>query len=446
MKKFFLSLSIFLFITPSLLSIPERLSEDRFLMQIGIENLDQDLAVLRTRYFYTTVTLFERKPTRIYLFYRDPNKQPDYLGGDSVFRGDLMAEVWNRSIVTLPEKGAHLWDWPLVVTGEFPNERYSLIFIVGLNTTAAFGTTTISPELPDAFKGDWSVTTELSPISPSTDQLSVAQIDFSRFKYEIDNCVDFYRVSVVFSRTGAQTWRFNVYWYIAAGLFATLAVAFLFFRRLNLGEIIALSVGILGFTAGRWVSLTNDLVFPRTRRQLIESSYVGILLLTMVWLIAAIFLKTRSREKRGFPPIDASLWQAIDLPGGHQRASLPRVGTLFINHGESLLKLKVVATVFLGSEQIDGVTGDVHGYYSGRTPIEMLPKWKFWGNFGIQDRCVASPEILRVQLDIQAADEQGKKYKPLYHCYTYDRKKNGWFLEPTRCKDLIKKEKRALLE
>jgi hypothetical protein len=146
-----------------------------------------------------------------------------------------------------------------------------------------------------------------------------------------------------------------------------------------------------------------------------------------------------TREAGEFPRIDASLWQEIDLPSGPQQASLPRVGTLFINHGESLLKLKVVATVFLGNEEIDGVTGDIHGYYSGRTPIEMLPKWKFWGNFGIQDRCVTSPEVLRVQLDIEAVDEVGKKYRQLHFCYTYDRNKNEWFLEPTRCTDLLKR-------
>jgi hypothetical protein len=44
MKKFFLSLSLLLFIVPSLLNIRERAGEDRFLMQISVENLYQDLA------------------------------------------------------------------------------------------------------------------------------------------------------------------------------------------------------------------------------------------------------------------------------------------------------------------------------------------------------------------------------------------------------------------
>lgn len=150
--------------------------------------------------------------------------------------------------------------------------------------------------------------------------------------------------------------------------------------------------------------------------------------------------RTEQGKLGEFPRIDVDLWQQANLPGrGLQRNSFPHVGTIFINHGENVLKLDVVATVFLGKEQIGRVTGDIHGYYSGRTSIEVIPHTMFWGNFGIQDLCVASSEILRVQLDIQAADEQGKKYKPLCYCYTYDRKNNEWFLEPTGCRDLIKK-------
>jgi len=203
-------------------------------------------------------------------------------------------------------------------------------------------------------------------------------------------------------------------------------------------------IGVFGTAFGCYVSYLLG-TLQSTDPWVILPSYLGGNLSIFSFLVFySYFVSKEIREERTrageFPRIDASLWQEIDLPNGPQRAFLPHVGTLFINHGESLLKLKVVATVFLGNEQIDSVTGDVHGYYSGRTPIEMLPKWKFWGNFGIQDRCVTSSEVLRVQLNIEAVDELAKKYRQLYFCYTFDRDKNEWFLEPIRCKDLIKKE------
>ena len=412
--------------------------------QIGVEDIDQDVRVLRTRYFNTYITLSEAKPVRIYLFYRDPNMRGDFFGGDSTFKEEARVQFWEVSLVTPPEQGARPREWPLAVTGEFPSDKYSLNFLIGLNATTKFSDVTIDIRLTDTLRRKWNVSREFFPVKATSDSFSALQVDYGKFKYEIDKCADFYGLRVVFSRTQGEIERFNVYWYIAVGLLGVLAVALFLFRRLNLEVVITLGVGIFGIAAERCVSLTNDPTFPRTRWQLIESLYVGILLFAIVWLIAAIFLKTR--EKRGFPPLDVKLWRDLITPDGPQQASLPHVGTLFINHSEKSLKLKVVATVFLGNEEIDGVTGDVHGYYSGRTPMEMLPNWEFWGNFGIQDRCVTSSEVLRVQLDIEAVDELGKKYKTLHFCYTYDRNRKEWFLEPTRCKDLIRKGEHALRE
>lgn len=126
MKKFSTIFFTICLLALPIFSVSTKAGNNTIFIQIGVEDIDQDLAVLRTKYFHTYITIRETKPTRIYLFYKDSNKRGDFFDGDSLFKKDLMAELWNTFLVTSPDKGARPWEWPLAIVGEFPNDRYSL--------------------------------------------------------------------------------------------------------------------------------------------------------------------------------------------------------------------------------------------------------------------------------------------------------------------------------
>ena len=131
---------------------------------------------------------------------------------------------------------------------------------------------------------------------------------------------------------------------------------------------------------------------------------------------------------------------------------LPRVGFRFSNFGNfPYVKAKVKVRAFLGTKEIP-VTGDRHGYYSGEMLWHLNPRIVIDGNFGLHEECVASPETLRVQVDVTIFDIYERPHKLLPSCFTYVREskdQNGkvsppfWFLEPTSFENLRNRTKRG---
>jgi hypothetical protein len=100
-------------------------------------------------------------------------------------------------------------------------------------------------------------------------------------------------------------------------------------------------------------------------------------------------------------------------------------------------KARMRITVFLGKRRLGGVSGDVHGYYSGQAILHLNPSTKINGNFGLPPVCATSKQTLRIQVDITVIDIYDREHTLLPSCFTYVRDDNYWFLEPTSIKTLV---------
>ena len=118
---------------------------------------------------------------------------------------------------------------------------------------------------------------------------------------------------------------------------------------------------------------------------------------------------------------------------------LPRVGFVIENHGVHLpVKLQIVVRAFLGGEEISVQTNPRKPYYNNKIIWNLNAGHNFFGNFGLENKCVTSDDHLCVEVKVTAIDPYERSHELYPNCYTYARKEKSWFTEPASFNGLKK--------
>jgi len=142
-----------------------------------------------------------------------------------------------------------------------------------------------------------------------------------------------------------------------------------------------------------------------------------------------------AKEKSPFPLIHFTITQAV-ANNPMVKRKLPNVGFNISNSGDSPIRAKVKARVFLGSRDLGLVEGSKRGgkymgYYDGKLLWNLNPYTLFFGNFSVPKICAETDEDLRIEVSVTLIDVDGQKHKLLPVGWTFMRDNNDWFSEPT---------------
>jgi hypothetical protein len=118
------------------------------------------------------------------------------------------------------------------------------------------------------------------------------------------------------------------------------------------------------------------------------------------------------------------------------KRQLPDVGFNIRNWNSYPLKAKVKARVILSGTDCGLVKGSNRmgkylGYYDGKTTWNLNPYIQFFGHFSVQEYSKRVNESLTIEVTVSLEDLNGEKFEYLPVCWTYDKKTNDWFYEPT---------------
>ena len=137
------------------------------------------------------------------------------------------------------------------------------------------------------------------------------------------------------------------------------------------------------------------------------------------------------------PPIQFEITQIVRNNPRFPKREMPNVGFNLSHLGNSdPVKAKVQAGIFLGDRSLGFVNSN---YYNGKITWHLIPLTEFFGNFNVPIECVESDEKLRIQVKVTIIDIYEREHELLPQCFTYVRKENNWFLEPTSFNELDQK-------
>lgn len=112
------------------------------------------------------------------------------------------------------------------------------------------------------------------------------------------------------------------------------------------------------------------------------------------------------------------------------RRKLPDVGFNIHNLNDYPVRVKVETRTILGGRNL-GLKKDKKGYYSGETPWNVNPGKIAFGHFNVPKECLDSNEELTIEIRATMIDPNDKEYIQLPVSWTYVRKRNEWYFEPT---------------
>ena len=136
------------------------------------------------------------------------------------------------------------------------------------------------------------------------------------------------------------------------------------------------------------------------------------------------------------PPLIFRLAPRIEDPIELQ-FRLPKVGFVIENHALHLpVRVKINTRVFLGEDEMKPIINPEKPYYTNGITWNLNPGHTFFGNFGVPNACVDSPEHLWIELQVTVIDEYEREHKLLPNCFYYVRDKKHWFTEPTSMSEL----------
>jgi len=149
-------------------------------------------------------------------------------------------------------------------------------------------------------------------------------------------------------------------------------------------------------------------------------------------------LKTRREQvyekhtRHLVPLVDFEITQTIrDNPLAEPR-KFPNVGFNIRHLGPFLpVKAKIKLKTILGNRNLGLIMNSRKPYYSGGLLWNLNPGHKTYGNFSVLKECVESTEDLRIEVQITLIDRYDRSHLLLPVCYSYVRKDNYWFVEPT---------------
>jgi hypothetical protein len=150
-------------------------------------------------------------------------------------------------------------------------------------------------------------------------------------------------------------------------------------------------------------------------------------------------LETPRNEKTDLKPnrtplIHYQITQSIQ--NTNLKRLLPDVGFNIRNWNSYPLKAKVKARVILSGKDIGLVKGSKRmgkylGYYDGKTTWNLNPYIQFFGHFNVHEYSKRTDDSLTIEVTVSLEDLKGEKFEYLPICWTYDKKINDWFYEPT---------------
>jgi len=156
----------------------------------------------------------------------------------------------NRYVLFKPfNEGMGHFTGDLIRKGEYPWDRYSIVLVFGLNGTVSLKQFSSSVNMPTSLKGEWAVSQRFKQISLDEikDQLSTLGFD-PEHDYDfldIDECPDFYQLTIDFSRQWPAIFRgFLAFWAPAIFLFGLLYLAIERRKQLKISYALELFIGI----------------------------------------------------------------------------------------------------------------------------------------------------------------------------------------------------------
>jgi hypothetical protein len=127
---------------------------------------------------------------------------------------------------------------------------------------------------------------------------------------------------------------------------------------------------------------------------------------------------------------------------GEKNFQLPLVGFSITPVGRFIpIKARIAARVFLCGNDLGEIDDSEKPYYSGKIVWNLNPGLTFNGNFCLPKECGERKENLQLELRITVIDPYEREHELLPVCYTYDREREFWFLEPTSFNELKRHRK-----
>jgi hypothetical protein len=126
------------------------------------------------------------------------------------------------------------------------------------------------------------------------------------------------------------------------------------------------------------------------------------------------------------PPIHYQLTQDL---GNSRARTFPDVGFILTHPGDSL---PVKVRVQVAPERPDKPLQieDPIGYYNGRTPWHLNPRFAVSGHFRVPEAYSAGESRITLSLNISIIDQYEREHSHLPVGYTYDMERKIWYLEP----------------
>lgn len=135
-----------------------------------------------------------------------------------------------------------------------------------------------------------------------------------------------------------------------------------------------------------------------------------------------------TEQTRRYPLVHFYVTQQVQNNPKLKR-KLPNVGFNIRNLGNSPIKARIKARVFLDSKSLGLVKGV--GYYNAKKLWNLNPNVLILGNFNIPKSAAESSARLRIRVSATLFDTSGIGYTLLPVSWTFKRNKNDWILEPT---------------
>jgi len=129
----------------------------------------------------------------------------------------------------------------------------------------------------------------------------------------------------------------------------------------------------------------------------------------------------------------------LELGRIYEENTKTRVRT-FVKHLSDSNPVKIIInhTPFVNKNKFDPLEGKVRNYYNGGIVWNFNPKFGVNGSFAIKKEWLEMEGIFGIEFNINVIDVYERDHKLLPFCYTYNKRKNLWSLEPTSHDELCK--------
>ena len=132
------------------------------------------------------------------------------------------------------------------------------------------------------------------------------------------------------------------------------------------------------------------------------------------------------------PLVFFEITQVVRNNSSLPRRKFPNVGFNLRHCGNTFLPVKARVEIrhILDGKDF-GVMEQRKGYYSGEREWHLNPSVIVFGNFDVPKECRNENKVIQIEARVTVIDQYEREHKYLQQCWTYVRKNNRWFLEPS---------------